>query len=149
MVPARAEAGGRGGAAAAVRDARSLGVDRSASLAQADVRVELALRASRNLTVRRLSFSESAVEGMPVWIDEVEGDWRLRAGEEFLLPGTLRARVSALDVLQMEHLAQALRRRAVTVRTTVGDGGDALDGAPVLCRRHAHGAAPRRGRGAD
>jgi hypothetical protein len=97
---------------------RSVSIE-GASLAQADVRVEMALRASRNLTVRRLSFSESAVEGMPVWIDEVEGNWRLRAGEEFLLPGTLRARVSALDVLQMEHLAQALRRRAVTVRTTV------------------------------
>jgi hypothetical protein len=97
---------------------RSVSVEGS-SLSGANVQVEMALRASRSLTVRRMSFSDSSVEGVPLWIDDVDGEWRLRAGEEFLLPHKLRARVSTLDALQVAHLARAIGRRSVTVRTTV------------------------------
>jgi hypothetical protein len=90
-----------------------------ASLAQADVHVEVALRASRNVTVRRLTFRDSTVEGVPVWIEGLAGEWRLRDNEPFALPQPLRARVQTLDLLQMEHLAAAVQRRAVVVRTTV------------------------------
>lgn len=97
---------------------RSVSVE-GASLSQADVRVGVALRAARNLTVRRLAFRDSSVEGVPVWIDAVAGEWKLREGQPFELPEPLRARVPTLDFLQMEHLASAVRRRTVVVRTTV------------------------------
>jgi hypothetical protein len=98
---------------------RSVGIE-SASLSQIDARIEVALRASRDVTVRRLSFRDSSVEGVPVWIDEVTGEWRLRRGQELLLPQALRARAPTIDLLQMERLADAVRRRVVIVRTTVG-----------------------------
>jgi hypothetical protein len=121
MVPVRAE---KPGAPASTRPlfealVRSVGIE-SASLSQIDARIEVALRASRDVTVRRLSFRDSSVEGVPVWIDEVAGEWRLRRGQELLLPQALRARAPTMDLLQMERLADAVRRRVVTVRTTVG-----------------------------
>lgn len=98
---------------------RSVGIE-SASLSQIDARIAVALRAARDVTVRRLSFRDSSVEGVPVWIDEVAGEWRLRRGQELLLPQSLRARAPTMDLLQMERLADAVRRRTVIVRTTVG-----------------------------
>jgi hypothetical protein len=98
---------------------RSVGIER-ASLSHIEASIEVALRASRDVTVRRLSFRDSSVEGVPVWIDEVAGEWRLRRDQELRLPERLRARAQTVDLLQMERLADAIRRRAVTVRTTVG-----------------------------
>ena len=121
MVPVRAEKPGVRASTRPLFEAlvRSVGIE-SASLSQIDARIEVALRASRDVTVRRLSFRDSSVEGVPVWIDEVAGEWRLRRGQELLLPQALRARAPTMDLLQMERLADAVRRRVVTVRTTVG-----------------------------
>jgi hypothetical protein len=98
---------------------RSVTVER-ASLSHIDVRIAVALRASRDVTVRRLAFRDSSVEGVPVWIEALTGEWRLRRGHELLLPEALQARAPTLDLLQMERLADAVRRRSVRVRTTVG-----------------------------
>ena len=98
---------------------RSVSVE-SASLSQVNVRIAVALRASREVTVRRLAFRDSSVEGVPVWIDELAGEWRLRRGQELLLPEALRARAPTLDLLQMERLSHAVRRGSVRVKTTVG-----------------------------
>ena len=48
--------------------------------------MQMAVRASRNVTIRTLAFSDGSIDKIPVWVTPVDGRWPLRKGEEFVIP---------------------------------------------------------------
>jgi hypothetical protein len=89
------------------------------SFERADFRLQAAVRTPSDLTVRRLSFSDSAVEGVPVWIPPIAGVWKLKAGEEFMIPGELLVQLYARDLARAERVADVIQRGSLRLTTTV------------------------------
>ena len=56
------------------------------SLDRVDVSLRVALRASRAATIRSIAFTDAYVGQVPVWIEPVDGDWPLAAGQELVIP---------------------------------------------------------------
>jgi hypothetical protein len=88
-------------------------------LDRVDVSLRMAVRAGRDLTVRSVSFTDAFVESVPVWIAPLEGEWRLRAGQELQIPSPVLVSAHALDALGSDDLADIVRDGAVSVRATV------------------------------
>jgi len=85
---------------------------------QVDIALTLAVRASRDLTIRSLTFGESSVEDVPVWIAPVTGNWRVRAGEELEIPEKVIVTAQTRDLLDARDLVATLDRGRLRVRTT-------------------------------
>jgi hypothetical protein len=97
---------------------------------QIELSVWVALKADRDVTLKALSFTDSSVEGVPVWIAPVEGTWPLSAGRELRLTKPLRVVVRAHDALGADVLGTIVRRGSATVRTTT----EAAFATPWLAR---------------
>ena len=67
------------------------------SLERVDVSMQMAVRASRNLTIRTLRFSDGFIDTIPVWVTPLEGRWPLRKGEEFVIPSRIAITAYARD----------------------------------------------------
>ncbi len=89
------------------------------SLERVDVSMQIAVRASRNVTIRTLTFSDGYIDKIPVWVAPVEGRWPLRKGEEFVIPPRVQVTLQARDALATGGLASLLGRDAVDARATV------------------------------
>jgi hypothetical protein len=91
----------------------------SVSLDQIDVRLRVGLRVSRAATIRSIAFTDAYVGQVPVWIEPVEGDWPLTAGEELVIPEPMQVRIHARDAVGVDDLGAIVRKGSVTVRTSV------------------------------
>ena len=91
----------------------------SVSLDQIDVSLRVGLRVSRAATIRSLAFTDAYVGQVPVWIERVEGDWPLTAGEELVIPEPMQVRIHARDALGVDDFGAIVRKGSVTVRTSV------------------------------
>ena len=89
------------------------------SLDRVDVSLRIALRASRAATIRSIAFTDAYVGQVPVWIEPVDGDWPLAAGQELLIPEPMQVRLHARDAVGADDLGAIVRRGAVTVRASV------------------------------
>jgi len=89
------------------------------SLEQVDVSLQVALRASQAATIRSIAFTDAFVGQVPVWIERLDGDWPLAAGQELVLPERVQVRIHARDAVGAGDLGALIRRRSVTVRATV------------------------------
>ena len=89
------------------------------SLERVDVSMQIAVRASRNVTIRTLTFSDGYIDRIPVWVAPVEGPWPLRKGEEFVIPPRVQVTLQSRDALASGGLASLLGRDAVDARATV------------------------------
>jgi hypothetical protein len=91
----------------------------SVSLERVDVSMQMAVRASRNLTIRTLRFSDGFIDTIPVWVTPLEGRWPLRRGEEFVIPSRISVTAYARDALGAGSLATLLARTEVDARAVV------------------------------
>ena len=91
----------------------------SVSLERVDVSMQMAVRASRNLTIRTLRFSDGFIDTIPVWVTPLEGRWPLRRGEEFVIPSRISITAYARDALGAGSLATLLARTEVDARAVV------------------------------
>jgi len=91
----------------------------SVSLERVDVSMQMAVRASRNLTIRTLRFSDGFIDTIPVWVTPLEGSWPLRRGEEFVIPSRISITAYARDALGAGSLAALLARTEVDARAVV------------------------------
>ena len=91
----------------------------SVSLDQIDVSLRVGLRVSRAATIRSLAFTDAYVGQVPVWIEPVEGDWPLTAGEELVIPEPMQVRIHARDAVGVDDFGAIVRKGSVTVRTSV------------------------------
>jgi hypothetical protein len=89
------------------------------SLERVDVSMQMAVRASRNLTIRTLRFSDGFIDTIPVWVTPLEGRWPLRRGEEFVIPSRISITAYARDALGAGSLATLLARTEVDARAVV------------------------------
>jgi hypothetical protein len=89
------------------------------SLEKMDVSLQIAVKASRHVTIRTLTFSDGFVERVPVLIAPIEGEWPLRKGEEFVIPTRVQVTAQARDALGTTDLPAILRRAAVDASATV------------------------------
>lgn len=89
------------------------------SLDRVDVSMQMAVRASRSVTIRTLKFSDGFIDKIPVWITPVEGRWPLRRGEEFVIPTRIGVTAYARDALGTVSLAELLGRKEVDARAVV------------------------------
>ena len=89
------------------------------SLETLDVAVRVAVRASHRATIKAVAVTDAFVEGVPVSIAPIEGEWRLLAGQEVVLPQTLRVSAYARDAIGTQDLGAIVRRGSVTVRANV------------------------------
>ena len=89
------------------------------SLERVDVSLQIALRASRNVTIRTLTFSDGFIDKIPVSVAPVEGLWVLRRGEEFVIPPRVQVTAYARDALGVASLADLLGRKEVDARALV------------------------------
>src|SRR5512144_2485494 len=60
------------------------------SLEKLDLAVHVAVRASHRATITAVAITDAFVAGVPVSIAPIAGEWRLRPGEDLVLPETLR-----------------------------------------------------------
>src|SRR5688572_33105229 len=56
------------------------------SLGRVDVSMQMAVRASRNVTIRTLRFSDGAIDKIPGWVTPIDGRRPLRRGQDFVIP---------------------------------------------------------------
>jgi len=89
------------------------------SLERVDVSMQMAVRASRDVTIRTLKFSDGFVDKIPVWITSLDGRWPLRRGEEFVIPTRIAITAYARDALGVASLAELLGRKEVDARAVV------------------------------
>jgi hypothetical protein len=89
------------------------------TLEKLDVAVHLAVRASHRATIKAVTVTDAFVEGVPVSIAPLEGEWLLLPGQELVLPQTLRVSAYARDAIGTEDLGTIVRRGSVTVRANV------------------------------
>lgn len=89
------------------------------SLERVDVSMQLAVTASRNITIRTLQFSDGFIDKIPVWINQLEGRWPLRRGGEFVIPSRITITAYARDALGSGSLAELLGRSEVEARSVV------------------------------
>lgn len=88
-------------------------------LDRVDVSLQMALRASRNVTIRTLTFSDGAIDKIPVWITPLAGRWPLRRGEEFVIPTRIAITAYARDALGAVSLVDLVGRKEVDARAVV------------------------------
>jgi hypothetical protein len=91
----------------------------SVSLERVDISLQLAVRASRHLTIRTLTFSNGLVDTIPVWVSPLAGRWPLRRGEEFVIPSRVAVTAFARDALAAGSLADLIGRKEVDARAIV------------------------------
>ena len=89
------------------------------SLEKLDVAVHVAVRASHRATIKAVAITDAFVEGVPVSIAPIEGDWQLLPGQDLVLPQTLRVSAYARDAIGAQDLGAIVRQRSVTVRANV------------------------------
>jgi hypothetical protein len=89
------------------------------SLERVDLSLQMAVRASRNVTIRTLRFSDGFIETIPVWVTPLEGRWPLRRGQEFVIPTRVAVTAFARDALGAGSLADLLGRTEVNARAMV------------------------------
>lgn len=89
------------------------------SLERVDVSMQIAVRASRNVTIRTLTFSDGFIDKIPVQVSPLEGRWPLRRGEEFVIPPRVQVTAYARDALGVASLAELLGRKDVDAGATV------------------------------
>ena len=98
-----------------VLDVRIEGV----SLERIDVSMQMAVRASRNVTIRTLRFSDGFIDRIPVRVTPLDGRWPLRRGEEFVIPSRIAVTAYARDALGAASLAELIGRTNVDARAVV------------------------------
>lgn len=89
------------------------------SLEQLDVAVHVAVRASHRATIKAVAITDAFVEGVPVSIAPLEGEWQLLPGQDLVLPQTLRVSAYARDAIGTQDLGTIVRQGSVTVRANV------------------------------
>lgn len=89
------------------------------SLEKLDVAVRVAVRASHRATIKGVAVTDAFVEGVPVSIAPLEGEWLLVPGQELVLPQTLRVSAYARDAIGTEDLGTIVRQGSVTVRANI------------------------------
>ena len=89
------------------------------TLEKMNVSLQIAVRASRDVTIRTLTFSDGFVERVPVVIAPLEGEWPLHRGEEFVIPNRVQVTALARDALGTADLGEIVRRAAVDATATV------------------------------
>jgi len=98
-----------------VLDVRIEGV----SLERIDVSMQMAVRASRNVTIRTLRFSDGFIDRIPVRVTPLDGRWPLRRDEEFVIPSRIAVTAYARDALGAASLAELIGRTNVDARAVV------------------------------
>ena len=88
------------------------------SLERVDVSMQIAVRASRHVTIRTLTFSDGYIDSVPVWVAPLDGRWPLRKGEEFVIPPRVLVTAYARDALASGGLARLIGRDEVDARAT-------------------------------
>lgn len=91
----------------------------SVSLERVDVSMQMAVTASRDVTIRTFKFSDGFIDTIPVWITPLEGRWSLRKGEEFVIPNRIAVTAYAREALDTGSLAEILGRKTVDARAVV------------------------------
>ncbi|HET9267651.1 MAG TPA: hypothetical protein VFO31_05785 [Vicinamibacterales bacterium] len=89
------------------------------ALERVDVSMQMAVTASRNVTIRSFKFSDGFIDRIPVWITPLEGRWSLRRGEEFVIPDRIAVTAFARDALGAGSLAELVGRKDVDARAVV------------------------------
>jgi hypothetical protein len=89
------------------------------SLERVDVSMQMAVRASRNVTIRTLRFTDGFIDKIPVWVTPISGRWPLRRGEEFVIPSRVAITAYARDALSTASLVELLGRKEVDARAVV------------------------------
>ena len=89
------------------------------ALERVDVSMQMAVTASRNVTIRTFKFSDGFIDRIPVWITPLEGRWPLRRGEEFVIPDRIAVTAYARDALGAGSLAELVSRKDVDARAVV------------------------------
>ena len=89
------------------------------ALERVDVSMQMAVTASRNVTIRTFKFSDGFIDRIPVWITPLEGRWSLRRGEEFVIPDRIAVTAYARDALEAGSLAELVGRKDVDARAVV------------------------------
>jgi len=89
------------------------------SLEKLDVAVHVAVRASHRATIRAVAITDAFVEGVPVSIAPIAGEWQLVPGQDLVLPQTLRVSAYARDAIGTQDLGAIVRHGSVTVRANV------------------------------
>ena len=89
-----------------VVDARVEGV----TLERVEVSLQIAVTASRNVTIRTLTFSDGFLDKIPVHVSPLEGRWQLQRGEEFVIPPRVVVTAYARDALGIVSLGDLLAR---------------------------------------
>ena len=89
------------------------------SLERVDVSMQMAVRASRNVTIRTLRFSDGAIDKVPVWVTPIDGRWPLRRGQDFVIPTRIAITAFARDALGAVSLADFVGRSEVDARAVV------------------------------
>jgi hypothetical protein len=89
------------------------------TLEKLDVAVHVAVRASHRATIKAVTVTDAYVEGVPVSIAPLEGEWLLLPGQDLVLPQTLRVSAYARDAIGSEDLGTIVRRGSVTVRANI------------------------------
>jgi hypothetical protein len=91
----------------------------SVSLERVDISLQIAVRASRNVTIRTLTFADGFIDKIPVWITPLDGRWPLRRGEELVIPPRVQVTAYARDALGAASLADLVGRKEVDARALV------------------------------
>jgi hypothetical protein len=91
----------------------------SVSLERVDISLQIAVRASRNLTIRSLRFSDGFIDTIPVWVAPLDGRWPLRRGQELVIPSRVAVTAFARDALGAGSLTELLGRKEVDARAMV------------------------------
>jgi hypothetical protein len=89
------------------------------SLERVDISMQIAVKASRNVTIRTLTFADGFIDKIPVWITPLEGRWPLRRGEEFVIPPRVQVTAYARDALGAGSLAELLDKKEVDAGAVV------------------------------
>ena len=89
------------------------------SLDRIELSLQMAVRASRNVTVRTLTFSDGFIDKIPVWVAPLQGRWPLRRGREFVIPARIAVTAYARDALGTASLAELLGRTEVDARAVI------------------------------
>ena len=89
------------------------------SLERIDVSMQMAVRASRDLTIRTLRFSDGFIDRIPVRVTPLDGRWPLRRGHELVIPSRIAVTAYARDALGVASLADLIGRADVDARAVV------------------------------
>ena len=89
------------------------------TLERVDVSMQMAVTASRNVTIRTFTFSDGFIDRIPVRITPLEGRWSLRRGEEFVIPDRIAVTAYARDALDAGSLAELVGRKDLDARAVV------------------------------